>query len=214
MIRKTGSMLILGRMFSACDAATTEETLTTTRSSSLARTALQTRGGSVTFNGDVWADNWFAFSLGETLLLEDSVSITTERSLKAERFSFQADYPLVLALVVNGFKENDTGLESIGSPKQQMGDGGVIAQITDTSTGKVIAVTSDEGRTKVIHKAPLEVSCVQEASPVAGVEPCGFDATDESEARKTAAFDDSGWEAATIFSAEAVGRRAPGRLRH
>ena len=35
--------------------------------------------GSVRFQLDAWADNWFAAYLGEQLLVEDSVSITTER---------------------------------------------------------------------------------------------------------------------------------------
>ena len=35
----------------------------------------------LTIQGEVWADNWFAFYLGESLVMEDSVPITTERSL-------------------------------------------------------------------------------------------------------------------------------------
>ena len=37
--------------------------------------------GTSSFKGEVWADNWFAFYLGDRLIIEDSVSITTERSL-------------------------------------------------------------------------------------------------------------------------------------
>ena len=47
----------------------------------------------------------------DALLVEDSESITTERSFNAERFSFEADYPLVLNFVVKDFKEDDSGLE-------------------------------------------------------------------------------------------------------
>lgn len=32
------------------------------------------------FQAEVRADNWFSFSLGETAVFEDSVSITSERS--------------------------------------------------------------------------------------------------------------------------------------
>ena len=60
-----------------------------------------------TIRADVWADNWFALYLGDDLLIEDSVSITTERSFNAESFAFKADYPVVLNFVVKDFKEND-----------------------------------------------------------------------------------------------------------
>jgi hypothetical protein len=63
--------------------------------------------GGVTIKGDVWADNWFAFYLGDKLLVEDSVPIATERSFNAETFTFKADYPLILNFVVKDFKEND-----------------------------------------------------------------------------------------------------------
>jgi hypothetical protein len=41
--------------------------------------------GSVNFQLDGWADNWFAAYLGEELLVEDSAPITTERSFKRNR---------------------------------------------------------------------------------------------------------------------------------
>jgi len=112
--------------------------------------------GSSTFKGEVWADNWFALYLGEELLIEDSVPITTERSFNAESFTFKADYPLVLNFVVKDFKENDTGLEYIGERNQQMGDGGFIAQFTDIGTGQVVAATDSGWKCTVIHEAPLD----------------------------------------------------------
>ena len=57
---------------------------------------------------DGWADNWFAAYLGETLLVEDSVSITTVRSFNAETVTFRADYPLHLNLILKDYKENET----------------------------------------------------------------------------------------------------------
>ena len=47
----------------------------------------------MSIRGEVWADNWFAFYLGERLIVEDSTPITTERSFNAEAFVFNADYP-------------------------------------------------------------------------------------------------------------------------
>ncbi|WP_216637310.1 hypothetical protein [Tateyamaria omphalii] len=74
---------------------------------------------------------------------EDSVPITTERSFNAESFTFQAERPFVIGLVAKDFKQNDTGLEYIGTRRQQMGDGGVIVQIK-TANGAQVAV-SDAG---------------------------------------------------------------------
>lgn len=82
-----------------------------------------------TFFADVWADNWFDMRIDGTLVAEDSVPITTERSFNAESFSFDADRPFVIGLTAKDFIENDTGLEYIGSRRQQMGDGGLILQI-------------------------------------------------------------------------------------
>ena len=79
---------------------------------------------SMTIKAEVWADNWFALYSGDTLIKQDSVPITTERSFNSESFTFQASYPLQLNFVVKDYKANDTGLEYIGTPKQQMGDGG------------------------------------------------------------------------------------------
>ncbi len=160
--------------------------------------------GSSTFKGEVWADNWFAFYLGEEKLVEDSVPITTERSFNAETFTFNADYPLVLNFVVKDFKENDTGLEYIGARNQQMGDGGFIAQFTNTSTGQVVAATSADWKCMVIHEAPLDKSCEAESNPVAGQGPCGFIALDEPAGWKSAGFDDSAWTKATVYSESQV----------
>ena len=88
--------------------------------------------GSLSIRGDVWADNWFALYIGENLILEDSVPITTERSFNAETFTFSTDYPIQLNFIFKDFKENDTGLEYIGARNQQMGDGGFIAQFFDS----------------------------------------------------------------------------------
>ena len=54
------------------------------------------------------------------LVVEDSVSIDTERSFNSETVDFTAEYPLELAFVLKDFKENDSGLEYIGANNQQM----------------------------------------------------------------------------------------------
>lgn len=160
--------------------------------------------GPNSFKAEIWGDNWFAFYIGGELIKEDSVSISTERSFNSEAFTFKASYPLQLNIVAKDFKENDTGLEYIGSRRQQMGDGGIIAQFTDMDTGKVIAVTDRNWKSFVTHKAPLDADCVKEANPKAGEGPCGFISLAEPANWKALEFKSEDWKPATEHSASAV----------
>ncbi len=171
--------------------------------SDVVETTAQTNG-SVTFRLEAWADNWFAAYLGTDLLVEDSVPITTERSFNAERVTFQADYPLHLNFVVKDFIENDSGLEYIGRGNQQMGDGGFIMQLTEIASGEVVAVSSKGWACTVVHQAPLDKGCEDEAEPVPGEGPCGFVVLDEPPGWTTPSFDDRGWTSATVHSEAAV----------
>lgn len=156
-----------------------------------------------TFSADVWADNWFEIRIDGTQVAEDSVPITTERSFNAESFTFNAERPFVIGLVAKDFKENDTGLEYIGSRRQQMGDGGVILQIMDAA-GETVAVSNDGWQCRVIHSAPMDKSCEGSSNPVAGEAACTFEASEEPPGWDTANFDASGWPAADVYSAREV----------
>ena len=158
----------------------------------------------VQVKAEVWADNWFAFYLADQLVKEDSVPITTERSFNAETFTFTASYPMTLNFIAKDFKENDTGLEYIGSNHQQMGDGGLIAQFTNAQTGELIAVTSADWVCTVIHEAPLDKACENETNPVAGTMPCGFTSLAEPAGWMLPTFDSSSWSPASIYSAAQV----------
>lgn len=157
-----------------------------------------------TFSADVWADNWFEMRIDAERVAEDSVPITTERSFNAESFTFEAERPFVIGLVAKDFKENDTGLEYIGTRRQQMGDGGVIVQVTDSS-GETVAVSDAAWQCLVIHTAPLDKSCESEANPVAGRGACAYEALDEPDGWDRPGFDASGWTAATVYSEREVG---------
>ncbi|MBB5720465.1 hypothetical protein FHS72_000069 [Loktanella ponticola] len=151
------------------------------------------------FSADVWADNWFEMRINGEQVAEDSVSITTERSFNAESFTFTAERPFVVGVVAKDFKENDTGLEYIGTRRQQMGDGGIIMQILDADGAPV--VVSDAGwQCEVIHTAPLDKSCESEANPVAGEGACGFTFTDEPADWDSADFDASEWPQADVYT--------------
>ena len=155
------------------------------------------------FSANIWADNWFELRINGTQVAEDSVPITTERSFNAESFTFEAERPFTIGLVAMDFKENDTGLEYIGTRRQQMGDGGVIVQIRDAS-GDIVAVSNDDWRCLVTHTAPLDKSCERAAEPVAGKDACGFEITDPPSGWDQPAFDASDWPSATVYSAQAV----------
>ena len=161
-----------------------------------------TEGVTSTFTAEVWADNWFSLYINGELVGEDSASITTERSFNAETITFTASYPLAIAMITKDFKETDSGLEYIGEPNQQMGDGGFIAQFTDTSTGEIVAVTNGDWRGLVIQNAPLNVECEKSADPDTD---CQFETLDEPANWTSANFDDSSWANATSYLADEVG---------
>lgn len=171
---------------------------------STANTTSTSDTGAITIKGEVWADNWSALYLGDQLVMEDSVSITTERSFNAEVFTFEASYPIRLNFILKDFKENDTGLEYIGTNKQQMGDGGAIAQFTNAASGALIAVTDSNWTCTVIHEAPLDKACETTSNPVAGQAPCGFTSLEEPASWKAASFDDSSWSEATLYTTDQV----------
>lgn len=152
-----------------------------------------------TFSADVWADNWFELRVNGQQVAEDHVPITTERSFNAESFAFTAERPFVLGLVAKDFKENDTGLEYIGTRRQQMGDGGVILQIRDAS-GATVVVSNSDWQCHVIQTAPLDKSCEGAANPIAGTAPCGFEASPEPAGWDRMGFDASVWAGASVYS--------------
>ena len=154
-----------------------------------------------TVRADVWADNWFALYANGKLIKEDSVAYNTERSFNSESFSFDINFPVQLAVIIKDFKEDDTGLEYIGSARQQMGDGGFKAQFVDTATGQTATVSNDEWRCLAIHRAPLNKNCERSANPSAD---CQSEIDTEPDNWKASAFDDSDWPRAIVHSEEAV----------
>ncbi len=188
-MRKLLFILLVALFLIACGGAASGE---------VSETSSSNTSGAVSFKMEAWADNWFAAYLGYTLIVEDSVSITTERSFNAESVTFEADYPLHLNFILKDYKENDTGLEYIGANNQQMGDGGFIMQLTDLSSNSVVAVSDADMACIVVHEAPLDKSCEDEANPVAGTNPCDFVDSGEPDGWQTADFDDSSWTATTI----------------
>lgn len=156
------------------------------------------------FTAEVWADNWFALYVNGKKVGQDSVPITTERSFNAETITFTATYPLTIGIMAKDFTENASGLEYIGTNRQQIGDGGVIAQIRDNKTGKTIATTSSSWKARTLNKAPLNPECVTSSNPVAD---CKSSNTPEPANWSKPGASNSGWTNATVYTPEEVGAK-------
>jgi len=156
----------------------------------------------VEFIAEVWADNWFALYANGKLVGEDSVPITTERSFNAETIKFTATYPLTIGLVAKDFTQDASGLEYIGSPRQQIGDGGIIAQIKEVKSGKVVTATSSAWKSFTANTAPLNPTCVTSSKPA--VE-CQSSTVSFPSGWNSASFNDASWKSATQYSPQDVG---------
>ena len=208
-IRTAVALLALAMGLAACGSSALSETPSAGAPTASPASAIEAEpdAGSAdpvaigTFLVEVWTDNWMAVYVNGQLIGEDSVPITTERSFNAESFTFEAAYPFTIGIEAKDFKETDSGIEYIGQSNQQMGDGGLVAQVTDTSTGAVVATTSSDWSVLVVQRAPLNTECADDPDP---------DATCESESIDTpsgwadAGFDDSSWADATEWTANAV----------
>lgn len=156
----------------------------------------------VSFQAEVWADNWFALYVNGKKVGEDSTPITTEKSFNSEKIKFSATYPLTIGVIAKDFTENESGLEYIGKPNQQIGDAGIILQIRDTATGKIVAQTSSDWKVLIVNKAPLNPECVSSNNPEVD---CKSSTSKFPTSWSSSNFKDSSWKFATVFSKETVG---------
>ncbi len=157
---------------------------------------------SISFQAEIWADNWFSLFINGKKVGEDSVSISTERSFNSEKIKFTASYPLTVGVIAKDFTENSSGLEYIGKPNQQIGDGGIIIQIRELATGKVIAYSSRDWKVFTVNKAPLNPECVKSSNPLTE---CKSLITSIPSTWASTTFKDTSWKNASEYSREAVG---------
>jgi phosphatidylethanolamine-binding protein (PEBP) family uncharacterized protein len=150
----------------------------------------------------VWADNWFSLYINGKKVGEDSVPITTEKSFNSEKIKFSASYPLTIGVIAKDFTENSSGLEYIGKPNQQIGDAGIIFQIREVVSGKVVAYSARDWKVLTINKAPLNPECVSSSTPNVD---CKFLNVAIPSTWASATFKDTTWKNATEFSKETVG---------
>ena len=185
MIKK---LLILLLVFPLTTFATTSSNAATAKSS--------------TFQAEVWVDNWFALYINGKKVGEDSVPITTTKSFNSEKIKFTATYPFTIGVIAKDYTENSSGLEYIGQPKQQIGDAGLVLQIRDVTSGKIVSTTDKSWKTLLINKAPLNPECVTSNNPI---QDCKFANTAQPANWATSSFKDSQWGNATEFSEKEVG---------
>ena len=158
-------------------------------------------GVGLVFVADIWVDNWFSMTANGAQIAEDVEPITQERSFNAQSVEFTATYPLTLTVVTKDFMENASGLEYIGTDKQQIGDGGFIMQVREKESGKLVTATSPAWREFTIQRAPVNVDCVTSPDPLAE---CESSALEEPNGWQDPSFDDSSWSNATAYSADEV----------
>ena len=155
-----------------------------------------------TIKAQVWADNWFALYSGNTLIKEDSTPYKTEMSFNTEAFTFTTALTAQLSVIMKDYIENDTGLEYIGSRRQQAGDGGFIAQFVDADTNEVLAVSNENWRCTAIHRAPLNLNeCERSSNPQ---QVCKSKIDPEPNNWKSPTFDSSNWPNAVVHSIREV----------
>lgn len=204
MNRSIPVILATALWLAGCSSGTTAEDSGTSQGAASATTTASTSTSpdpSTGFQIEVWADNWSAVYIDGEKIGEDSVPITTERSFNAETYTFDAEAPFTVSIEAKDFKETDSGIEYIGEPNQQMGDGGIIAQITDLSTGEVVAATDADWRSLVVQRAPLNTDCADDPDPD---ETCEFATVDIPADWTSPGFDDSAWVPATEWTAAEV----------
>jgi phosphatidylethanolamine-binding protein (PEBP) family uncharacterized protein len=154
------------------------------------------------FTAEIWADNWFALYINGKKVGEDSTPFATERSFNSDAISFKASYPLTIGIMARDYVENASGLEYIGKPNQQIGDGGIIAQIRDMDSKQVITATNKSWKVFVTNTAPLNEECVKSKDPLLD---CKTMVTKAPTSWYSTTFKDTSWKSATEFTAAAVG---------
>lgn len=160
--------------------------------------------GTTEVMAEIWVDNWFALSVNGVPLIEDSVPFKTERSFNAERVNFNISLPATIAFEFRDFRENDTGLEYIGTGRQQIGDGGAIVQFIDAKTGALLKASNSNWKCLVINHAPVDETCATESNPRVGEGLCAAEIEDAPASWTAPGFDDSQWTAATEHSVREV----------
>jgi phosphatidylethanolamine-binding protein (PEBP) family uncharacterized protein len=155
-----------------------------------------------TFKLDFWADNWAVVYVNGVKVAQDPVPITTVRSFNKVSATFKASYPLTVAVMAKDYSENSSGLEYIGAANQQIGDAGLILQIHEQSTGKFVLGTTQNWKSLVLFKAPLNPDCAKSNQPLKDCKSSTISAPANWYGTK---YSDTKWLTSTSYSEQQVG---------
>ena len=156
----------------------------------------------ISFTAEVWADNWFALYVNGKKVGEDSVTITTQKSFNSEIIKFSATYPLTIGFIAKDYVQSPSGLEYIGMPNQQIGDGGLIFQITETISKKLVGISDSTWKSFVQNIAPLNEDCAKSQNPDVN---CKYQNKVISSTWASPTFKDTSWVNAKVFTSTEVG---------
>ena len=156
----------------------------------------------LSFTAEVWADNWFALYVNGKKVGEDSVPITTQKSFNKEIIKFNATYPLTIGFIAKDYVQSPSGLEYIGTPNQQIGDGGLKFQITETISRKLVTTSDNTWKSFVQNIAPLNEDCAKSQNPDVD---CKFQNKVISSSWASPTFKDTSWVNAKVFTSTEVG---------
>ena len=154
------------------------------------------------FTAEVWADNWFAMYVNGKQVGQDSVPITTQRSFNSETIKFTASYPLTIGFIAKDYVQSSSGLEYLGTANQQIGDGGLIFQIRETVSQKLVEVSNETWSMKVANTAPINPECVTSKNPDVD---CKYMNYSIPKTWLASTFSDKAWPHAKVFSFDEVG---------
>lgn len=157
---------------------------------------------SISFTAEVWADNWFALYVNGKKVGEDSVPITTQKSFNSEVINFSATYPLTIGLIAKDYVQSASGLEYLGTSNQQIGDGGLIFQIRESASNKLVATSDESWRAKVSNTAPTNPDCEKSTQPDID---CKYLNTTIPSTWASTTFKDTSWKFAKVYTASEVG---------
>ena len=156
----------------------------------------------ITFTAEVWADNWFALYVNGKKVGEDSVPITVQRSFNSEVIKFSATYPLTLGFIAKDYVQSKSGLEYLNTPNQQIGDGGLIFQIRESTSNKLVAASDGSWKYMTANTAPTNPECEKSSQPDID---CKYIDYQVPSNWASSTFSDLKWKSAVIYSANAVG---------
>jgi phosphatidylethanolamine-binding protein (PEBP) family uncharacterized protein len=139
-----------------------------------------------TMKAEIYADNWFALYINGRLTVVDPIAFLPHNVVSVDLLP---EYPMTIAVIAHDNADPKTGLEY----GNHIGDAGFILKFADGT------VTDGTWKVKVLEHGPVG-SDIANPRVVHTSRPENWFATE---------FDDSAWDAATVYSEERVKPKQP-----